>query len=83
MAMPENATNAPRSHAAGEPRATNHLASPIQGAARAYLVRQPRRPLLQGERFPPLEVPMSLGTILIIALVVLFLSGGGFYWSRR
>jgi hypothetical protein len=37
----------------------------------------------KGERSLPLEVSMSLGTIVIIALVVLFLGGGGFYWSRR
>jgi len=66
-----------------EPRASNP-ASPVQGTARAHPgVWQPRRPGLQPERFPTLEIPMSLGTIVIIALVVLFLSGGGFYWSRR
>jgi hypothetical protein len=36
-----------------------------------------------GDRHPLRGSPMTLETILIIALLVVVLGGGGFYWSRR
>ena len=62
------------------------MSRPARKGDGARRVQPDRRyPARAGRRATPaaLEVAMSIETILIIALLVLVLGGGGFYWSRR